>query len=152
MQNIQLKRTDSSDPDFIELVRLLDAYLAETDGEDHQFYNQYNQLLTIRHAVVMYDGDSPIGCGAIKAHSDEAMEVKRMFVRPEHRQHGIASRVLEELEGWARELGYRKTILETGRRMPDAVAFYRKHLYQEIPNYGQYIGVTNSICFEKILE
>lgn len=148
---ITLLRTDASHADFIELVRQLDAYLAITDGEDHQFYNQYNQLQTIRHVVLVYDGERPVGCGAIKAFSDEAMEVKRMFVRPEDRHRGIASQVLQELEHWARELGYCKTILETGRRMPDAIAFYRKQQYTEVPNYGQYIGVTNSICFEKVL-
>jgi GNAT superfamily N-acetyltransferase len=152
MQNIQIKRTDSTDPDFIELVRQLDAYLAKTDGEEHGFYHQFNQIQAIRHTVLIYDGERAIGCGAIKAFSDEAMEVKRMFVRPEDRQRGIASVVLQELERWAKEMGFGKTILETGRRMPDAIAFYRKHQYQEIPNYGQYIGVTNSICFEKTLE
>jgi GNAT superfamily N-acetyltransferase len=151
MQQIELVRTDATNVHFIEMVRKLDAYLTLVDGEEHGFYDQYNQLQSIRHVVLAYAGQRPIGCGAIKAHSEDAMEVKRMFVHPEERQRGVASLVLRELERWAGELGYRKTILETGRRMRDAVAFYQKHQYIQIPNYGQYIGVTNSICFEKSL-
>ena len=34
---------------------------------------------------------------------------------------------------------------------PDAVRLYQKKAYKPIPNYGQYIGIENSICFEKKL-
>ena len=38
---ITLRRTTATDPDFIALVRRLDAYLAVTDGDEHAFYDQY---------------------------------------------------------------------------------------------------------------
>jgi GNAT superfamily N-acetyltransferase len=79
------------------------------------------------------------------------MEVKRMYVLPEARQRGIASLVLAALEEWAREMGYTWTVLETGNRQTEAVAMYDRNGYTRIPNYGQYIGVTNSICFGKQL-
>jgi putative acetyltransferase len=59
--------------------------------------------------------------------------------------------VLKALEDWAKELGYHKCILETGKRQPDAIALYQKNGYSIMPNYGQYQGVTNSVCFEKQL-
>ena len=74
-----------------------------------------------------------------------------MFVDPSQRGKGIASLVLNELEAWAVSLSCNKCVLETGRDQPDAVALYEKNGYQLIPNYGQYIGVENSLCFEKKL-
>ena len=148
---ITIKRTDSDDPDFKGLVKLLDADLAERDGAEHGFYAQFNKIDKIRHAVVCCENGQPIGCGAIKAFSDEAMEVKRMYVSPDGRKKGIATRVLAELETWANELGYAKCVLETGKRQPEAIALYEKNGYARTPNYGQYVGVENSVCFAKLL-
>ncbi len=79
------------------------------------------------------------------------MEVKRMYTSPESRGKGIASAVLKELEKWAAELSYKKCLLETGKKQPEAIALYLKSSYNIIPNYGQYAGVENSVCFEKKL-
>ena len=79
------------------------------------------------------------------------MEVKRMFTLPESRGKGIATKVLNELENWASELGYAKCMLETGKRQPEAVRLYQKNGYKQIPNYGQYINMDNSVCFEKLM-
>lgn len=57
--------------------------------------------------------------------------------------------ILAELEGWAAELSFRKCILETGKKQPEAIELYKSNEYQLIANYGQYIGVENSVCFEK---
>ena len=148
---IRIVRTNSDNPDFIKLVRLLDAFLAEIDGEEHAFYAQFNKTARMKHAVVAYDDDVPVGCGAIKEYSPQAMEVKRMYTLPEQRGKGIASRVLKELENWAAELSYEKCVLETGKRQPEAIALYAKSGYRMIPNYGQYQTVENSVCFEKEL-
>ena len=83
-------RTDATHPDFIELVRSLDAYLKITDGDDNAFYAQYNGIDDIKYAVVAYENDEPVGCGAIKNFNAEAMEVKRMYTSPAHRGKGIA--------------------------------------------------------------
>ena len=77
------------------------------------------------------------------------MEIKRMYTLPDRRGKGIASQVLRELENWASELSYRKCILETGKKQPEAIRVYQKNGYQIIPNYGQYAGIENSLCFEK---
>lgn len=149
---IHLLRTDSSNPDFQELVTLLDADLKIRDGEDHAFYSQYNKIQAIKHVVVAYQDDEPVGCGAVKEYEPGTMEVKRMYVSEDKRGSGIASAVLKELEIWAAKLGYSKCILETGINQPEAIALYKKNNYSIIPNYGQYTGIENSICFEKILE
>jgi putative acetyltransferase len=149
---IDITRTDSDNSDFITLVKSLDAYLATTDGDEHAFYSQYNKLDKIKHVIVVYDDEIPVGCGAIKAFGSDTMEVKRMYVAPEGRNKGIASQILGELEKWTVELGATRCILETGKRQTEAVAFYNKNDYQVIANYGQYEGVANSVCFEKVLK
>jgi len=148
---IRTVRTNSKSGDFVQLVTLLDKLLVVMDGREHDFYNQYNKIESIQHVVVAYHDDLPVACGAIKEFDPETMEVKRMFTREEFRGKGFASAILDELENWAQELGYSKCILETGRRLPDAVRLYQKKAYELIPNYGQYVHMENSICFEKKL-
>lgn len=146
-------RTDSENADFLALVKQLDAYLSEKDGDEHSFYAQFNKVDSIKHVIVAYDGDLPVGCGAIKAFSQDVMEVKRMYVLPTQRGKGVASQILQHLEVWARELGYRKCILETGTRQKEAIILYQKNGYKRMAvNYGQYEGVENSLCFEKDVE
>ena len=70
---------------------------------------------------------------------------------PEHRGLGIAGQVLAELEAWAIELGFSESILETGKKQPEAIRLYQKSGYQLIPNFGQYHGVDNSVCMRKTL-
>ena len=148
---ITLQRTNSSNPDFINLVKQLDAFLAFIDGDDHLFYNALNTIGSIKHALVAYAEDKPVACGAIKNFDAKAMEVKRMFTLPEWRGQGLALQIVNELENWTKELGYTTCVLETGIRQPEAIALYKKLGYQPIPNYGQYAGVYNSVCFEKKL-
>jgi putative acetyltransferase len=149
---IKIVRTDSSNADFIELVKLLDADLAIRDGADHSFYAQFNKVNKIKFVVMAYEDNEPIGCGAIKEFANQTMEVKRMFVLPGARKKGVASIILSELERWAGELSCHTLVLETGKKQPEALGLYRKSGYQEIPNYGQYVGMENSICFKKELD
>ena len=160
MSTIVLQRTDSDDPDFQNLVVLLDRDLKIRDGEEHGFYAQYNGINAIKHAVVAYENDVPVGCGAIRIYAESETENKanmlagqiisrRMFVHPEARGRGIATSVLKELELWAKEVGCFKLILETGLAQPEAIALYNKNGYLVMPNYGQYAGVDNSVCMFK---
>jgi putative acetyltransferase len=149
---IKIIRTDSDNPDFIGLVKRLDADLAERDGNDHSFYAQFNKIDKIKHVIVAYEEGQPMGCGAIKEYSPNTMEVKRMYTSPDSRGKGIATKILAELEIWAAELNYGRCILETGKRQPEAIGLYKKNGYQLIPNYGQYVEVENSVCFEKELQ
>jgi len=148
---IRCIRTNSDHADFRKLVKELDADLSIRDGADHSFYDQFNKIDKIKYAIVGYDNNLPVACGAIKEYSPDAVEVKRMYVLPEKRGQGIASVILKELEQWATELQYEKCILETGKKQPEAIRLYQKNHYGIIPNFGQYQGVENSLCFEKTL-
>jgi GNAT superfamily N-acetyltransferase len=130
---------------------LLDKELQIRDGEDHTFYAQYNKIDKLKNVVIAYYSDAAVGCGAIKEYDISTIEIKRMYVKDEYRSKGIATKILIELELWAGELGYNKCILETGLKQPEAIRLYTKNNYKVIPNYGQYAGVVNSVCMEKVL-
>ncbi|MCB9112795.1 MAG: GNAT family N-acetyltransferase [Anaerolineales bacterium] len=146
---VDLLRSNSYNSDFIELVKHLDIDLAQRDGKEHSFYAQFNKIDAIKYVVIAYENGQPVGCGAIKEFAPGIMEVKRMYTLPEHRGKQIASQVLSELERWAAELSCTKCVLETGKKQPEAIRMYERNGYKRIPNYGQYVGVENSICFEK---
>ncbi len=149
---IVLKRTTSENPDFTMLNKMLDKELVLRDGDEHEFFAQYNKIDAINHVVLAYNNGEAVGCGAIKKFDEETIEIKRMFVLPAGRGKKVASTILTELESWAKELGYKKCILETGTTFKDALGLYTKAGYEVTPNYGQYVGVKSSTCFYKSLE
>ena len=144
-------RTDSNNPDFRILVKLLDEDLRFRDGNEHAFYTQFNKIDKIKYAVIAYQNAQALGIGALRQYEADCMEVKRMFVLPEHRGTGIAQAILSALELWAKELGFSTCILETGKKQPEAIGLYQKSGYAIIPNYGQYVNVENSVCMAKKL-
>lgn len=146
---MEVRRGNGTEEGFIQMVACLDADLAERDGQEHDFYAQFNGLDTIKHSIVVYEGSKPVACGAFKPFDSETVEVKRMYTLEECRGKGIASLVLAELEKWAAELNFNKTVLETGLKQPEAINLYQQKGYKKIENYGQYKGVENSVCFEK---
>lgn len=148
---IRIVRTDSENRDFQELVRCLDSELRIRDGDEYSFYTQFNRLDQIKHSVLAYENDVPAGCGAIKKFGKDTVEIKRMYVKQELRRKGIAAKILRELENWAIEEKYSFAILETGYNQPEAIRLYQKSGYEIIPNYGQYIGIDNSVCMRKEL-
>lgn len=142
-------RSNSTFQNFITLVSQLDVKLAEIDGDEHDFCTQYNKIDKIKH-VVAFENELPIACRAIKLFDNKTVEVKRMYTLAEFRAKG-ASSVLNELENLAAKLGYNRCVIETGVRQPNAISSYIKNGYFPIPNYGQYVGVEKSRCFEKKL-
>jgi putative acetyltransferase len=144
-------RTSSNHEDFQLLASQLEQELRIRDGEAHEYYAQINQVSDIPHALLAYEEGKLTGCGAIRAYDDTAMEIKRMYVPPAGRGKGIATALLQELEKWARELGYTACVLETGSNQPEAVSLYQKHQYRQIPKFGRYVDSDNSVCFRKEL-
>ncbi len=146
---ISIIRTTSDNADFQALVTMLDAELRERDGDEHAFYSQFNNIDSMREVVLAYLGDTAVGCGAIRSFAGDTAEVKRMYVREECRSQGIAGKILNKLESWARELNFDACVLETGYKQPEAIALYKRSGYEVIPNYGQYLNIENSVCMRK---
>ena len=150
-QPVSYYRTHSGNSEFQLLVGMLDEDLRIRDGADHAYYAQFNKTDKIKYAILALDQNIPVGCGAIREFSPHSMEVKRMYVLNNRRGEGIATGILNELEKWTLELGKTSCILETGKKQPEALSLYLKNGYRIIPNFGPYLGVENSVCFEKFL-
>lgn len=148
---MKIERTNAQNSVFKKLVNDLDRGLVITDGDDHAFYDQYNQLDDIKYALILFYHEEPIGCGAIKQYDEHSYELKRMYVAESHRGCGYAGIMLANLEGWIKDLGVQRCILETGIRQTAAIRLYEKSGYIRIDNYAQYAGVKDSVCFEKNL-
>lgn len=100
--------------------------------------------------VVLVDGTT-IGCGGLRRHDDDVVEIKRMYVRRSHRRNGHGRRLLDALEQRARALGYARVILETGTAQPEALALYASAGYTPIAPYGHHRCSPRSRCFAKDL-
>jgi putative acetyltransferase len=149
---IILKRTDSNNADFRHLIKLLDKNLNEINGEIQADYDQHNIIEDIDTVIIAYCDKAPAGCSCFKQFDDNTVEIKRMYVDKPYRQKGIAFKVLNELEQWARELGYTYALLETGTRHHEALALYHKMGYIIIPNYQPYVDMPDSVCMRKKLD
>ncbi|HEY5104001.1 MAG TPA: GNAT family N-acetyltransferase [Acidimicrobiales bacterium] len=71
--------------------------------------------------------DHPVGGVGIRPIGDAALrlgEIKRLWVRPDQRQHGVGSRLMSDVEERARTIGFRQLYLETGYAQPEALALY----------------------------
>jgi GNAT superfamily N-acetyltransferase len=101
--------------------------------------------------LLAYVGAEPVGCVGLRRHDDEVVEMKRLFVRTEHRRRGLARAILGALEDRARSLGYRRLILETGLAQPEAIALYEGSGYERIPPFGHYAWSPDNRCFGKDL-
>ncbi len=148
---VRLKRTTSRDKDFQSLVLELDSDLEARYYSMKYQYNAFTQLGNIKTVVVAYVQDIAVGCGCFRELDFETVEVKRMFVNPYFRGFGVASDIIDELLCWARQLYYKKALLETGRKQPESIRLYSKHGFRIIDNFGPYIGMEESVCMEKDL-
>ncbi len=148
---LNLIRTDASNDDFKVLVKELDTYLSSVNGENDDFFRGHNKIDHLNHVVIAYSKGESVGCGAFKVLNKEAVEVKRMFVKPEFRGNRVAFQILEELEKWAEANEFKYVLLETSKDMRPAVQLYKKSGYEVIPNYEPYVNIESSICFRKYL-
>jgi GNAT superfamily N-acetyltransferase len=149
---VAIKRTNNADKDFNMLVSLLDMDLLERYKEKQAEYDKYNKIESLDTVIVAYDGNKPVGCGCFKKFSDDTIEIKRMYVHPDHRKKGVGAMILKELEKWGAENGYKYAVLETAGKQPEAIHLYHKSGYTVIDNYGQYTNMPMSICLKKSLK
>jgi putative acetyltransferase len=148
---VSIIRTTGANKNFRQLVQLLDTDLNARYGTLQVSYEKYNVSDSIETVAVAFNDEVPAGCGGFKPFNPTTVEIKRMYVKSECRGQGIALQILTELETWARESGYSSAILETGIKQGEAIRLYTKAGYNQIENYGQYQGNSNSMCFRKEL-
>jgi putative acetyltransferase len=152
MRTIELKLVLPDDKDLQCLISSLDKELLTLYPAEGIFGVDFldPKVSEMTFCVAIVNG-TPAGCGALKPLDGNVAELKRFFVVKPFRGKGIASAVLDYIEGVAKDRGIVVIRLETGPRQPEAIGLYRKFGYNEIEPYGQYIGCQYSYCMEKDL-
>jgi GNAT superfamily N-acetyltransferase len=90
-----------------------------------------------------------VAMGALQRRGVGMAAVRRMRVDPGHQRRGIGGWILETLESRARELGYRRLVLDTTTVQHAAIAFYTAHRYRH-SDVGA-VGPFTILYFTKVL-
>src|SRR5215470_14184293 len=85
------------------------------------------RLLLARHA------GQPAGCIALKPHPAGVAELKRLYVRPGFRGLALGRQLVGSIIEAAREIGYRRMILDSHKSMTRAHALYREAGFRDVP-------------------
>ncbi|MFZ6654227.1 GNAT family N-acetyltransferase [Undibacterium sp. TJN19] len=154
MNSNQILTMETCDPALPEALVLLDELsdsLAAITGDSGRASFDANDVRGPASLFVIARNAAglAVACGAFRPMEAGIAEVKRMYARPQTKGAGLA--VLRHLETAAADLGYQKLRLETRLVNQRAVAFYEKHGYRRIDNFGKYVGNAAAVCFEKSL-
>jgi len=103
------------------------------------------------HFLGVYDAETLVACGAVKAVDRSYGELKRMYVLPSHRRRGLAQVLLAALESHVLALGIGTVRLETGVHQHEALAFYAANGYRRVAPFGPYRTDPLSVFMEKRL-
>ena len=87
--------------------------------------------------LLLVEGETTLGCVALRRLDDEAAELKRLYLRPEARGGGRGRALTEAALREARGLGYRRVRLDTVPGMEAAQALYRTLGFREIAPYRE---------------
>jgi len=90
---------------------------------------------------IAVDGDSVVGSAALRDLGDGAVELKRMYLRPEQRGRGLGKQLLALALDWARTHDMSVIRLDTSERMVAAQRLYEAHGFRRVtgsaPRQGQ---------------
>ncbi|MCM1245376.1 MAG: GNAT family N-acetyltransferase [Roseburia sp.] len=153
LTNIDYKWTDGTNKTFQKFYLITENYYSKIVGgvENRKSFIPYNISESIQEALIAYIGDVPVACSGLKKYSEKDVEIKRVWVEPEHRGHHIATSMMKMIETKAKQQGFQRTILQTREIMKDAVKLYVKLGYYRIDNYPPYNELDGAICFAKDL-
>jgi putative acetyltransferase len=95
-------------------------------------------------------GAAAVGVVALRRHTADTGEVKRLYVRPAARGHHVGRHLLAALMAAATGMGYRRLILDTLPDMQSAQSLYRALGFTLISPYYDH-PVPNACFFERRL-
>lgn len=155
MQNFRVRRYHKNDQTNVIALHKLALEQAGTFAES----GKWDEDLYHIEEVYLHDGEFLVGeinnkiiaMGALKKISEKVAEIKRMRVHPDYQGRGFGQQLLTLLEQKAKELGYKKIILDTTVKQIPAQHLYIKNGYKE--TYRDMIEAINTenIHYEKEL-
>ena len=152
MPSVTIRQGDLASPVGERLTAALNAELTSYYPEEEAHYFRLNPSDVapgVGTFLVAYNGSEAIGCGAVRRLGEAEAEIKRMYVVPTSRGQGVGRSLLSALEEEARALGADRLLLETGDRLPEALALYVRAGFSVIPRFGEYVDSPLSLCMAK---
>lgn len=138
--------------DAIALIAELDAYQSALyPPESHHALD----LASVTEQGLLFvlardDAGRAVGCGAVVL-STQYGELKRMYVRPQQRGLGLATKILQTLEAAAIASACSVLKLESGPYQPEALGLYARCGYERCGPYGAYSDDPLSVFMQKKL-
>jgi GNAT superfamily N-acetyltransferase len=134
MAHLEIRRELS--PAFLDLIAEYETSLPED--------LRHGSLEPFRVTFLASFDGQPCGCVALDERDTATAIVKRLYVRPAFRQHGVARALIDDLVAAAREHGYTRIVLDTDReRLAAAYKFYRSYGFVEC---GPYVEAVTYLC------
>lgn len=138
---------------------------ASTASSAHELINEYYEALQIQardpeSTTALYWTSSvcitllcnvdalPAGIVILRPLTDfeDVYECKRLYVRPGYRGLGIAGKLMDHAEDWARAKSVKEVYLDSHDGLKAALAFYRKRGYVDIARYNDNPQVSLFLC------
>lgn len=149
---VELRPVGYDDPVAVHLVeRVQQEYVLRYGGRDAAVVDPAEFSPPVGLFLVAEADGVPAGCGGWRVHAPGVAELKRMYVEPAFRRHGLARRLLATLEATAAAAGHRHLLLNSGGRQPEALALYARAGYTPVPGYGVYAEERGAVFLGKDL-
>ena len=141
--NLTLRTLSANDTDAIEQVRQYFRTYAAWLGVDLSYQNFDQEMASLPGAYAAPQGrlffaevdGRPAGCVGVRAFSEGVCEMKRLYVDPAERGHGVGRALALAAIKAAKEIGYKRLLLDTLPNMRMAVKLYRELGFNEVPAY-----------------
>ena len=134
--NLVIRRAELND--FATAYALVSEYYeaAQVIARDNQDKFQAEYFSGKAGFFVACSGSDLAGCVALREMNSESAEIKRLYVRPGLRGQGIAQKLLEAAEAFAKSSGYHAIYLDTASDMHAAARLYERNGYQSCERYN----------------
>lgn len=129
--------------EFHEVLRLQN--IAQEVAELEQRYS-----LPKAQFFLLKEGETVLACAILKRFSEDAVELKRMYLKPEGRGKGYGNLLMQHAIQTARDLGFRRMLLDTEPVMATAIQLYEKYGFQKRDAYYE-SPLANVIFYELVL-
>ncbi|MDA5523110.1 GNAT family N-acetyltransferase [Yersinia kristensenii] len=151
--NIEICQMDRFIPEIVTLINQLDAYQSALYPAESNHAEPIENLAQIKTYIYVAKWDSRIvGCATLALPRDSVPEVKRVFVTPDCRGHGIASLLMTALIDKANTLKLKEVYLETGVFQPEAISLYQRLGFELTAQFSHYTYDALSVFMVKKLD
>ncbi|MCB0154238.1 MAG: GNAT family N-acetyltransferase [Anaerolineae bacterium] len=158
-RSIEVMEVDPNVPEAKTLIAALDDYQSRLYPAESNHLDSLEELAApnVTFVVARLNGQV-VGCGAVKAMRDAPGapgaygEIKRMYVAPAGRGHGLAKMMLAYLEQKLLAKDIPLARLETGIHQAEAIGLYERLGYRRIGPFGDYREDPPSVFMEKRLD